>query len=981
MSKERILVVEDQTDISSLLKIYFTSQGYEVFTATRGSVALELCRKVVPNLAVLDINLPDMEGYDIGKALRASPRTRHIPIIFLTARGERGDRLRGLGEVQAQYYIVKPFDIEEVHTIVRNQLEEARRKNQLHPVTNLPTADVINDQLRALLTTKNWGMALVHINGFGTFTQSYGSVVGEDVLKFTALLLNEAIYAEGASNEEFIGQMVVGPDFVMTSTPERIRTICRRLFERFDDEIGLHYNFKHRKQGFLEVPDDNGGTRRVPLMSLSIGVLTAADGPFYDIRELIDTAEETRQSALQRAREPGHRSVAAFSRNAANLLTTLEEEQLQLRRVVASADLTLLAVSVVYEVAATAERLLHEAAVLPATYRAFQLRPADMFMILPSAAVEATVAALTAQFYKHPIARAHSDAKLVLGWACGPYGTIDELLVAVGRDQLRRHDTLEVPAILYLEPKRKSEQEQYAHAQERNKELLALLHARGTPSEAELRIEVDRLLATSEHDVRNAASALQTTMIELRRMLPDEAHALRQQLMWLEQQVRLCFAWQRTLLELGSGPLNPNQPLKVGLLLKQQLRTMCRHLGLRLNLDLDELSDESEALIDRELLLCVTVHLLHTTHAVGAKQLRVSSVVDKEGKHRIHFELDRGRWEHFDQLAAGRFFESLRQAPAVLRPLLLVSRTLRLQQVKVVSERARLTWIIHPTDPQPLMLKTIPELTIDLEQVKAENQILRAQINAQGARPSLLLRKVSYSLIRPYLELFDIQLLSLCEQAAALTSSLAAQPEARLLAEHVCAQANFIQATLGQLKRAIRPPRIVLEQVELNTQIRSTLQLLQHKLSLKSVALALDPLLPSVETDVRSVQQILLGLLRNAADASQVTNTPVTIQTFGEPEHVVVEISDQGPGIVPEAARHLFELGYSTRLAGTAYGLGLYLANLNCRRIGAQLSFASASRKDERTLQAWGQDTDPKVWQHTGTFVRLRIPFCHLWKQ
>lgn len=313
MSKERILVVEDQADISSLLKIYFTSQGYEVFTAMRGSVALEICSKTPPNLALLDVNLPDMEGYDIGKALRASPRTRHIPIIFLTARGERTDRLRGLGEVQAQYYIVKPFDIEEVHTIVRNQLEESRRKNQLHPVTNLPTADLINDQLRALLSTQGWAMALVHINGFETFTQSYGSVVGEDVLKFTALLLNEAINEQGGS-EEFVGQMVVGPDFVVTSTPERIRSICERLVARFDDEIGLHYNFRHRKQGFIEVPDDSGATRQVPLMSISIGVLSSADGPFYDIRELSETAEEARQRALQQGRDQVRRSSVAYGR-------------------------------------------------------------------------------------------------------------------------------------------------------------------------------------------------------------------------------------------------------------------------------------------------------------------------------------------------------------------------------------------------------------------------------------------------------------------------------------------------------------------------------------------------------------------------------------------------------------------------------------------------------------------------------------------
>lgn len=313
MGKDRILVVEDAPDISSLLKIYFVSQGYEVLTAMRGRDALEICRKTPPNLALLDVNLPDMEGYEIGKALRASPRTRHIPIIFLTARGERQDRLRGLGEVQAQYYIVKPFDIEEVHTIVKNQLEEAHRKNLSHPVTNLPTADIINDQLRALLSSDGWSLALVHVNGFETFTQSYGSVVGEDVLKFTAMLLNEAVNELG-NPDDFIGHMVVGPDFVITSTPEGIRPICEHLTRRFDDEIGLHYNYKHRKQGFIEVVDDQGTMRQVPLMALSVGVLTSDDGPFYDIRELSETVEESRQKAAGLAREQGHKSSTYIGR-------------------------------------------------------------------------------------------------------------------------------------------------------------------------------------------------------------------------------------------------------------------------------------------------------------------------------------------------------------------------------------------------------------------------------------------------------------------------------------------------------------------------------------------------------------------------------------------------------------------------------------------------------------------------------------------
>jgi DNA-binding response OmpR family regulator len=312
VSKERILVVEDAADISSLLKIYFTSQGYEVFTAMRGDEALDICRKTPPNLALLDVNLPDMEGYEIGKVLRASPRTRHIPIIFLTARGERSDRLKGLGEVQAQYYIVKPFDIEEVHMIVKNQLDEARRKNQSHPVTNLPTAELISEQFRSLLSQENWALALVHINGFESFTQAYGAVVGEDVLKFTALLLSEVVNELGAV-EDFVGQMVVGPDFVITATIERTRAMCERLVSRFDEEVGLHYSYQHRKQGYIEAIDDNGVTRQIPLMSLSVGVLTSEDGPFYDIRELSETAEEIRQKAVAVAREQGKKSYVHYS--------------------------------------------------------------------------------------------------------------------------------------------------------------------------------------------------------------------------------------------------------------------------------------------------------------------------------------------------------------------------------------------------------------------------------------------------------------------------------------------------------------------------------------------------------------------------------------------------------------------------------------------------------------------------------------------
>jgi DNA-binding response OmpR family regulator len=294
--KDTLLIVEDAPDIQMLLNIYFSSQGYDVHVAGRGSDALDLVRKKIPNLVLLDVNLPDMLGYDIGKAIRANTRTRHIPIIFLTARTEKQDIMVGLGEVEAEAYIAKPFDIELLHLEVRNTLKRARQKNQTHPVTNLPTADAVNEQLRNLLQRQGWTLSLMRIEQFETFTQSYGAVSGEEVLKFMALMLNDTVGELGES-QDFIGQLATGPEFVLISTPETSRTIAQRLTERFDAEISLHYNYRDRKNGAMRIVDAAGNEQHVPLMSLAIGMQDDTHGPFYDIRELTESVEAVRQNA------------------------------------------------------------------------------------------------------------------------------------------------------------------------------------------------------------------------------------------------------------------------------------------------------------------------------------------------------------------------------------------------------------------------------------------------------------------------------------------------------------------------------------------------------------------------------------------------------------------------------------------------------------------------------------------------------------
>jgi DNA-binding response OmpR family regulator len=111
MGNARLLVVEDDIDIANMLKIYFTGMQYDVDVAHRGRDALERTRHVLPHLIVLDIMLPDIDGYEVCRTLRTSTRTSHIPVIFLTQKDERSDKLQGL-ELGADDYITKPFDIE-----------------------------------------------------------------------------------------------------------------------------------------------------------------------------------------------------------------------------------------------------------------------------------------------------------------------------------------------------------------------------------------------------------------------------------------------------------------------------------------------------------------------------------------------------------------------------------------------------------------------------------------------------------------------------------------------------------------------------------------------------------------------------------------------------------------------------------------------------------------------------------------------------
>jgi PleD family two-component response regulator len=292
MGKARLLVVEDDNDISNMLKIYFNGLGYDVDVAPRGSEALEKTHTVLPHLIVLDIMLPDIDGYEVCRRLRQSTRTSHIPVIFLTQKDERSDKLQGL-ELGADDYITKPFDIEELKLRVQGAIRRSEREALTDPRSGLPAGRLIEEQLRLTIRKSGWAYMDIRINHFDQFKDIYGFVAADDVLRFAAMLMSEVVDEVGTSSD-FIGH-AGGDNFVIISTEEISGKLRDRLKARFAEEVQTHYNFMDRQQGFIMAANAENQMEKTPLMTFSIGIVTPKQQSFADIREITELAADVRR--------------------------------------------------------------------------------------------------------------------------------------------------------------------------------------------------------------------------------------------------------------------------------------------------------------------------------------------------------------------------------------------------------------------------------------------------------------------------------------------------------------------------------------------------------------------------------------------------------------------------------------------------------------------------------------------------------------
>jgi DNA-binding response OmpR family regulator len=260
-------------DVADMLNAYFRIQGYEVVTEYFGEDGLRAAEGTRPDIIVLDIRLPDVDGFEVAKRLRANRNTRDVPILFLTEKRERKDRLHGL-EIGGDDYITKPFDIQELRLRVRNSLSRAGQTIVRNPVTSLPEGELLDERLSELLEERKWALLLIQLDNLKIFRDKYGFIAADDAIRAASLMILNIIREIG-SPQDFLGHLTQD-QFVLVTTRDKVKQLREKITTRIDQSLDFFYPIKDRA-----APDHK--ENRLAILSAE---LVGKPGQFEDLDSL-----------------------------------------------------------------------------------------------------------------------------------------------------------------------------------------------------------------------------------------------------------------------------------------------------------------------------------------------------------------------------------------------------------------------------------------------------------------------------------------------------------------------------------------------------------------------------------------------------------------------------------------------------------------------------------------------------------------------
>ncbi|HWC14089.1 MAG TPA: response regulator [Actinomycetota bacterium] len=293
--RDRVLVVDDDDEIRRLVGLCLEAAGFDVIEAYDGDEALDAVVNEAPDVVVLDVMMPRLDGMEVCRRIRANLETRAISVVLLSARTSSTDKMAGF-RAGADDYMTKPFDPEELVERVKATLGRSRQMTSLNPLTGLPgNLDIEQKLVEAIEGGSNFALMHVDIDNFKAFNDYYGVLRGDQAIKLLSRCIFQA-FDESETQDSFVGH-VGGDDFVVIVEADGAALIAQRIIDLWDRWVPTLYEIEDAERGYIKIADRQKRTHKFPAMTLSIGIATNLLTAFDSHIHAADVASEMKHVA------------------------------------------------------------------------------------------------------------------------------------------------------------------------------------------------------------------------------------------------------------------------------------------------------------------------------------------------------------------------------------------------------------------------------------------------------------------------------------------------------------------------------------------------------------------------------------------------------------------------------------------------------------------------------------------------------------
>ena len=293
MIQEIYIIDDDDSSIVIFRELFKNDKEYKFIGVKTEQIDIAL--KNIPSLIVINEDGIDRDIIELCKQIREDEDNSITPVIIVSSNGDKEHRMEILKQ-SIEYYIKKPVDEEYLYYTVKNLNRLLTINRRISPLTGLPGNVQIHAELKKRISNKvSFSVLYFDLDNFKAYNDVYGFLKGDQIIEYTAQTILNGVHRKFQENV-FVGH-IGGDDFVAIIPGTSCEKLCQDIIAHFDANVERFFTEKDIENGYIEVANRKGIIEQFPLTSISIGVVVADEGRFYNILEIGEVGAQVKHAA------------------------------------------------------------------------------------------------------------------------------------------------------------------------------------------------------------------------------------------------------------------------------------------------------------------------------------------------------------------------------------------------------------------------------------------------------------------------------------------------------------------------------------------------------------------------------------------------------------------------------------------------------------------------------------------------------------